>query len=131
MVCFKLSFLLEFELNFERPPKKTKEKKKKKATKKSKKSSAKSSKSSKKSKIKTKSKVSRKTANDKIEEIPKYELQVGNPFGYAHIEYDLMPDRPKIQMDIIFWGSVVKVEVFTIFYDFLIVHLNRFSVQMM
>lgn len=107
MTTFKLGFLLAFSLvhkeNLARNKKD--EKKGKKDTKSigSKKGSSKSSKrgSSRASKRKTKEPI----------EFPPYVLDVGNPVGYIHIEYDLTWEKgQKQQIDIVCWKGVVKVK---------------------
>lgn len=102
MVSFKLSFLLQFEsmpiqLNGKEKKKRggkkmMKEKKNKKLDK--------NSKSSKKSKKKL----------EMIDEKrPKYVREVGSPITYVHIEYNLIPNRVRHKLDVVFWGPIVKV----------------------
>lgn len=44
-----------------------------------------------------------------IEEKIKYMFEVGNPLKFLHIEYELIPGRPKYQIDVVCWGSIAKV----------------------
>lgn len=116
MISFKLSFLLQFELiplKMDKRERKTKGNLTKKAKVKNKMSKKKKIK---KKKSKTSSRTS-KRSNKKVEvketvdrnDLPKYLRSVDKPISYAHIEYDLIPDRVKHKLDIVFWGSVVKV----------------------
>lgn len=53
--------------------------------------------------------VSRKRTSTK----PKNYFEVGAPKKFAHIEYQLLPDRPFFKVDVNCWGDFAKVSVQT------------------
>lgn len=40
---------------------------------------------------------------------PKNLFEVGNPKKFAHIEYELLPERPPFKVDVNCWGDFAKV----------------------
>lgn len=44
-------------------------------------------------------------------ENPKYMFQMDKVVGVAHIEYELIPDKIKYQIDIKCWGPIAKVSM--------------------
>lgn len=42
-------------------------------------------------------------------ERPAYEFSVGGPVAFAHVEYQILPDKPPYQIDVNCWGPIAKV----------------------
>lgn len=100
MISFKIGFLLAFSLEFA-DTQNDKGKKK---------MESKKSKKDKRNRPKNKSINSLDgIEKDEIKPLPPYVLDLEKPVGYAHIEYELLPNRPKESVDIICWKGVVKV----------------------
>lgn len=38
-----------------------------------------------------------------------YEYSVGGPVAFAHVEYQIFPDKPSYQIDVNCWGPIAKV----------------------
>ncbi|XP_071055405.1 uncharacterized protein [Onthophagus taurus] len=111
LVTFRVGFLLGFSASVPEQHQKGKEKTKKDKKDKKKKDKKKKDKK-KKDKKKGKDKSSKTTSEVQIKEEPpkpEYVLDVGPPIGFAHIEYTLIPDRPKQQVDVVCWRGVAKV----------------------
>ncbi|KAF2897906.1 hypothetical protein ILUMI_08276 [Ignelater luminosus] len=103
MIKFRISILLGFSLL---PKLEDKNEGKGKKENKGKEKKEKNTKPSKKGKDSKKNK--KEVVEVKVEK-PKNLIEVGNPVGFSHIEYELIPGRPKYQIDVICWGPIAKV----------------------
>lgn len=99
MISIKISFVLGFSSSppTEKTPRKKRGKRKK--IKKQKKKYSKKSKS-----------ATKRHENIEVKvEKPKHVIEIGSPLCYAHIEYELLPGTPKYLVDVVCYGTVVKV----------------------
>ncbi|XP_028138161.1 uncharacterized protein LOC114332519 [Diabrotica virgifera virgifera] len=96
MITFTVSFLLSFPIVKKKKEKKTKEKPK--------------DKPKEKQKEKSKNNLLKNGAKKSLEpEIPNTEFNSTNILSAAHIQYELIPNRCKYDIDVVCWGPVAKI----------------------
>lgn len=101
MIIFKISFILAFSL---KPKLEVKKKQKGKSTG----ISGKLQNGNRNNKKKQKNK---KDEMEVISNNPKYKFEMDKLVGVAHIEYELIPNKIKYQIDIKCWGPIAKVNI--------------------
>lgn len=99
MITFKITFILAFSLK----PKSEVKKKEKENPK------------GKNRKFQNGVKENKKTIKNKKDEVeislenPKYMFEIDKIVGVAHVEYELIPNKTKYQIDVKCWGPIAKV----------------------
>lgn len=101
MITINITLLLELNTDVQPKSARSKKKRKKGKEKLKKQKSRKGRKSGEKS-------ISVKKEKPEIER-PAYEYSLGGPVAFAHIEYQILPDKPTYLIDVNCWGPIAKV----------------------